>query len=73
MPEILKDAGIYFDPENSESIVLAMKKMIDNPEFSNECASKSHALSEQYSWKRCSDETFKYLLDINLKWRKLKK
>lgn len=73
MPEILKDAGIYFDPENSESIVLAMKKMIDNPKFSNECASKSHALSEQYSWKRCSDETFKYLLDINLKWRKLKK
>lgn len=73
MPEILKDSGTYFNPEDSESIVSAIKKMLDDSEFAKECAIKSNTLSKQYSWARCADETFKYLFDINLKWRKLNK
>ena len=32
MPEVLRDGGVYFDPENPESIAAAIETLIRDPE-----------------------------------------
>lgn len=64
MPEVLKDAGVYFDPESVDSIKSAVKEIITNESLRENIARKSKELSKNYSWKRCSKETFDYLIEI---------
>jgi glycosyltransferase involved in cell wall biosynthesis len=64
MQEILKNSGMYFDPEDPVSIADSIQKMIDNPEMCSILATQSKEISNNFSWKRCADETFKYLVDI---------
>jgi glycosyltransferase involved in cell wall biosynthesis len=61
MPEILVDGGVYFDPENADSIATAIAKLIRDPMLRVSCANKAKALSAQYSWVRCADETFNFI------------
>ncbi len=62
MPEVLQDAGIYFDPENYITISQAIENIIINKSIRLEIAQKAKKLSEQYSWSRCANETFVFLL-----------
>jgi len=64
MPEVLRDGGVYFHPENPESIFNAIKMLIENPDEREKLASKAKMYSEEYSWRRCSHETLSYLIDI---------
>lgn len=64
MPQILADGGVYFDPENSNEIAESIETLISNADLRKQLASKAKLLSEQYSWRRCGDETMKYLVDI---------
>jgi glycosyltransferase involved in cell wall biosynthesis len=61
MPEVLKDGGYYFDPENPKSISDAIEKIINNQVESNEKAQKAQKYSLEYSWQRCATETFNFL------------
>ncbi len=63
MPELLGDAGVYFDPENPEDIANAVKRLIDSPELRAEKARAAFESVQQYSWQRCADETFLFLRD----------
>ena len=63
MPEILKDAGVYFDPENPESISTAVFELVKSHELRNKLANSAYQLSTQYSWARCASETWRYLSD----------
>lgn len=63
MPEILKDAGVYFDPENPESISTAVFELVKSHELRKKLANKAYQLSTQYSWARCARETWRYLSD----------
>ena len=62
MPEILQDAGVYFDPEDSESIAESLTTLLNNKQLRHEMAMKAKKLSRQYSWIRCASETWKFLL-----------
>jgi glycosyltransferase involved in cell wall biosynthesis len=64
MPEVLGDAGIYFDPTNVESIYTAVKEMVIDHQLREEISNKAHNKSINYTWKHCSDETFKYLSKV---------
>lgn len=61
MPEVIQDAAIYFDPENVNSICNAIYEMIQNDQLRIELSTKSYDLSTQFSWKKCSNETFEYI------------
>lgn len=69
MPEILKNAGAYFDPENPKMIARAMKKLITDEKFRLKVAEESLILSKMYSWKRCSEETFTFINKVAKKYR----
>lgn len=61
MPEILTDAGSYFDPEDAASIMGSIKAILDNVEYRNELAKKAKLLSLKYSWKTCGESTWGFL------------
>ena len=64
MPEVLQDGGVHFDPENVEEIENAILKIITDPVDRMRISKRALELSNFYSWKRCSRETFEYLIEI---------
>jgi len=61
MPEVLAEGGVYFDPEDADSIALAVEKIITNPDLRLSIAKRAKMLSEQYSWARCAAETWDFV------------
>ena len=61
MPEIIKDATIFFDPENIDSIAKALYEVITNDELRLKNSEKSYDISMNFSWKKCSNLTFQYI------------
>lgn len=61
MPEVLGDAGFYFNPLDTEDIYFTLKKMLDSPQLRSKNAESSYNKSINYTWKDCAAKTFKYL------------
>ena len=66
MPEILKDAGIYFDPDNVDSIANCIERLAEDVELREKLAVKAFNLGGQYSWRRCANDTFNFIARIAL-------
>jgi glycosyltransferase involved in cell wall biosynthesis len=64
MPELLGDAGVYFDPERPEDIANSVRRLIESSELRADKAKAAFVLVQQYSWKRCADETFDFLAAV---------
>ena len=54
MPEVLKDAGLYFNPESVTSIKNCLQYMIENPDLQQSLGAKAKQYSQAYSWKNCA-------------------
>lgn len=67
MPEVLGDAGVYFDPEQPEEIARALGELIESPQLRTELAQASYQRAQQFSWQRCADETFRFLVAVTTK------
>ena len=65
MPEVLKDGGIYFDPENFDSIAIAIEQLFENKLLRDKLAKKAELLSRRYSWKKCANETWVFLKETH--------
>jgi glycosyltransferase involved in cell wall biosynthesis len=61
MPEVLKDGGVYFDPENPQSIATAVQKLLADNELRSKLAIRAAELSKEYSWRRCAEQTWKFI------------
>ena len=64
MPEILGNAGVYFDPENSRDIARALRKLIESPDLRAQLAKTAIERAQAYSWGRCANETLGFLAGI---------
>lgn len=64
MPEVLEDGGVYFDPEDPDSIAAAIKDLITDPGKRTRLAARAKELSRQYSWTRCARQTFSFIAQI---------
>ena len=64
MPEVLGDAGIYFDPEDPASIASAVRKLAAAPALRAEKAAAASAAALQFSWSRCASETLDFLAGV---------
>ena len=67
MPEVLADGGVYFNPEDSESIAVAIEQIIQSPAMRLAIAQRANTLSQQFNWKRCADETFSFIAETYLR------
>jgi len=61
MPEVLGDAGVYFDPENSSDIARALRELIDSRDLRVRLAQMAFERAQIFSWQRCAEETFAFL------------
>ena len=67
MPEVLKDSGVYFDPENINSITDSLNQLINSNRLRVKKSRLSYNYSLHYSWNKCSEKTFSFLRsNINL-------
>ena len=69
MPEILGDAGIYFDPERPSEIAAALRTLIESPELRAEKADAAFRRAKGFSWDRCAEETFGFLIRTMKRYR----
>lgn len=63
MPEVLKGAGVYFDPERSEEIAQALQTLMERDDLRSRLAREAYALAGSYSWERCAIGTFTYIAE----------
>lgn len=61
MPEVLADGGVYFNPEDPNSIASAIEKLITDRDLRMKTARRAEEISESFTWERCADETWEYL------------
>jgi glycosyltransferase involved in cell wall biosynthesis len=66
MPEILEAAGLYFDPEDPDSIAHAIEKLIVDKPLRDSLAKNAGMLSDQYTWTRCANETWNFVSQVRL-------
>jgi len=64
MPEVLGDAGVYFDPEKPAEIAEALRKLIDDPTLRAEKAEAAFERAKTYTWERCAHETFDFITKV---------
>jgi len=66
MPEVLMDGGVYFDPDNVDSIASAIERLVGDIDLRENLAVKAFNLGRQYSWQRCANDTFNFIARIAL-------
>lgn len=64
MPEVLGDAGIYFNPEDPVSIADAVRKLAVSHELRAQKAAAASVAAAQYGWTRCARETLDFLSTV---------
>jgi glycosyltransferase involved in cell wall biosynthesis len=70
MPEILGDGGSYFDPETVDAAAEAIERLVASPETRARCAAIAFRRASAYSWKRCADETMRFLASFPVATRR---
>lgn len=64
LPEIIKENTIYFDPENVEEIINSIIKIYEDDNLRLKLSKYSKIRSEDFSWKKTSDLTWKTLYEV---------
>ena len=67
LSEILKDAGVYFDPEDPLSIAESIRKLISDIELRMTLGERAYKYAVDYTWERCASETFNYIKKMGIK------
>jgi glycosyltransferase involved in cell wall biosynthesis len=64
MPEMLGEAGIYFDPRQPSGIAEALYSLVGDVALREVCAWSAYDRARYYSWQRCACETLSFLADV---------
>jgi glycosyltransferase involved in cell wall biosynthesis len=64
MPEVLGDAGLYFDPESPGSLKTALLELLVSDEKMGLLGRFAYEKAKTYSWDRCAENTFAFLCQI---------
>lgn len=57
IPEVVGDAGEYFDPAEPEAVRYAIERVLQSNDRRRELVTKGHARRALFSWERCARET----------------
>ncbi|QOI50333.1 glycosyltransferase family 4 protein [Leptospira interrogans] len=73
MPEILGNAGLYFDPLNVDDIADQLEKLIKSKKLRESLSAKAFEKAKQYSWKKNADLTFRFFQDVLKRFSKFER
>lgn len=62
LPEINKNAAIYFNPDNEINIMNCMKQILNNKKLKNRLIKKGNFLISKYNWKNNVSKTINIIL-----------
>ncbi|ABQ25878.1 glycosyltransferase family 4 protein [Geotalea uraniireducens] len=65
MDTMLRDAGVYFDPEDVSSLSQAIIKLLSSEEMRRDCGEKAFTYAQEYTWVNCAIETFRFLSTLS--------
>lgn len=64
LPDILKEAGKYFDPEDPQSIANALTVLINSLQARRELGTKAFCYAHDYTWSKCAGRTFDFIKEV---------
>ena len=64
MPEVLAEAGIYFDPEVPTSVADALRTLMLDVSLRVRLAQLAWCRAQAYSWERCASDTFAFIARV---------
>lgn len=64
MPEVLGDAGLYFDPEDPAGLALRLRELAESHELRASLAQRAFERAAGYRWDRCAEQTFAFLAEV---------
>ena len=64
LPEAAGDGALLIDPEKSEEITKAMKKLLDDPKLRKKLVENGKEQLKKFSWEKTAKETLRVLEDI---------
>ena len=64
MPEVLEQAGVYFDPVQPRQIEEALLQLFHSAQLRRHLAIAAYERAEHFSWSVCARDTFRFLADI---------
>ena len=64
MPEVLAEAGVYFDPESDIRIAGALMALAEDAGLRQRLAVAAQARARAYSWGRCAEQTFAFITQV---------
>jgi glycosyltransferase involved in cell wall biosynthesis len=64
MPEVLGEAGVYFDPEVPASIADSLYRLAIDPNLRSRLAGAAWMQAKSYSWTRCAHDTFAFIAQV---------
>jgi len=64
LPEVVGEAGEYFNPEEIESIKLSIENVVYSPSRIMDLKLKGLERVDNFSWKKCSQETLKVYMKL---------
>ncbi|GAC1392507.1 MAG: glycosyltransferase family 1 protein [Candidatus Saccharimonadales bacterium] len=64
LPEVYKDAAVYFDPLNVQDITNKINYVLDNPELAQKLTIKGEKVVESYSWQRMAEQTLQVYSEV---------
>ena len=69
MPEVLGDAGEFFNPERPNEIYHSIKNLINSAQLRLEKSQISFKRAQEYNWDDCASKTFSYLEKVFINYR----
>jgi glycosyltransferase involved in cell wall biosynthesis len=57
LPEVYKDAALYFDPTDPADLSEKIRAIIDQPKLAEDLIAKGKEVLKQYSWEKMATET----------------
>lgn len=67
MPEVLGEAGVYFDPDSVPSITDALITLLNDEALRTSISNAAWQKALTYSWERCAEETFSFIVSTKQK------
>ncbi len=65
MPEVLGTAGVYFSLNDPATIETALQRLLVDHELRRRVATEAYDRSKNYSWQKCSNQTFSFVSKIS--------
>lgn len=69
MREVLGPEGVYFDPEQVDSIAAALDRLVSDDVLRARIAADAYARASRFSWRECAERTFRFLRDVEQRKR----